>query len=122
MMLITGLCAALWITVTTLGVTFVIVTVLLQLLFSSFVSETLLSGSTVQVPSLRGLLSEPPTVAVTLNFAPKVPPFAPITTEPPLAEQVSTLLEMPQLIFAAPVMPLVLTTLTEPYVTPVVGS
>src|SRR5689334_16037052 len=82
-----------------------------QLLFCSFVSVTLLFGSTEQTPSVRGLVSVPVTVGVTVNCAPKVPAAA-MTTGPPLAVQVSVLLAIAQAI--VPVMPLGLITPTEP--------
>src|SRR5581483_8577770 len=115
---ITTPCTPLWISVLIVGAKLLTVTVLPQLLFCSLLSVTLLFGSTAQVPSTRGLVSEPEAVAVTVNCAPKVPPTA-TTTVPPLAVQVSVLLAIAQLI--VPVMPLAFTTLAAPEVAPVVG-
>ena len=89
------------------------VTVLLQELFTSLVSGTVLLGSTAQLPP-EGLAYVPAALAVAVKLTSKEPGAAMVTA--PLAMQVRTLLAMPQLI--VPVMPLGLETPADPYVGP----
>src|SRR5260370_1457166 len=83
-------------------------TVSLQLLLFSLPSATTLPGSTAHTPPV-GLAYDPATLAVAVKLT-SIDPAAAIDTVP-LAEHVSTLLAMAQLM--VPVIPVALTTKTE---------
>src|SRR5258705_379826 len=91
----------------------VTVTVSPQVLSFSLLSEMTLPESAEQPPAVAGFTKSPMAVGVPLNSAVNVPGAAMITV-PPFAVQVSVKLLMLQPMVPVPVIPLGLTTLTDP--------